>query len=896
MKRIEKVYRRLAELTQEHGITTAELAGDMGLARPNVSDDLNRLCSEGKVLKEGTKPVLYRAATPQNQQTVLDRFASRFPSLLQAAEQAKAAVLYPPNGMPMLILGETGTGKSLFASLVHEFAEETADTGSMPFFVFNCADYADNANLLVSWLFGARKGTWTGADTDREGILEKADGGFLFLDEIHRLPPEGQEMLFSFLDHGTFRRLGDTDMKRHATVRIIAATTENPDSVLLKTFTRRIPMIIRMPSLDERGIDERLELIQTFYSEEARRLNKSVYVSVNSIRSLLGYRCQNNVGQLKADIQLLCARAYSDFVSHKKETIQIVTANLPGYIKEGLFSETAHREIWHKLNDIGSRFCTFRPDRKEGESFFEKNDSSSIYELIDMRMREMQAGGLSEWEIRSNLDSCVGAYFARVCNHQEENEAAVMNLAEPDTAKAIAEIIPAAEKRLKRTFPPQLRAGIEMHIMTAIRRIKSGRSIVNPEFDKIRQTHPEEFAAAADALNKIDHICEVSMPLEEAGFLCLFFIENDAGKKAVREHPVSVIVMMHGESSAGSMAQVCNDLLKIQAVTGIDVPLIETPQNAWTRLKTWITSRNQTTDILLLVDMGSLTNLGKLVESELHLKCRTVTMVSTLHVLQAGRKASEGFPLDTIYRDVLDIRDTFISEPAENPPARYCTINYIITICTTGEGSALIMKDQLVSRLKFDQSQILVRNLGMTGEEDILSRLHVLEETGRILFLVSPFHFEVEIPCFTLEEAVSPDGIARMQKIIDRENIFNKMITAYREFFTAVKTEEAFPAARSFIGITEIKAGIKFQENVLIGIFCHVACMIERLRKGSAVYSFENKEEFIAGRKQLYGIIRESAESIETQFSVSIPDDEICYLASFFHPDNCISKKNEEQL
>jgi len=74
--------------------------------------------------------------------------------------------------------------------------------------VFNCADYANNPELLMSHLFGYAKGAFTGADNEKEGVIDQANGGMLFLDEIHRLPPEGQEMIFYFMDHGTYSRLG----------------------------------------------------------------------------------------------------------------------------------------------------------------------------------------------------------------------------------------------------------------------------------------------------------------------------------------------------------------------------------------------------------------------------------------------------------------------------------------------------------------------------------------------------------------------------------------------------------------------------------------------------------------------------------------------------------------
>ena len=85
--------------------------------------------------------------------------------------------------------------------------------------------------------------------------MEKAQNGVLFLDEIHRLPPEGQEMLFMLLDKGEYRKLGANETSKDARVLIIAATTENLESSLLQTFLRRIPMTITMPSLEDRSID-----------------------------------------------------------------------------------------------------------------------------------------------------------------------------------------------------------------------------------------------------------------------------------------------------------------------------------------------------------------------------------------------------------------------------------------------------------------------------------------------------------------------------------------------------------------------------------------------------------------------------------------------------------------
>ncbi len=184
----------------------------------------------------------------------LDQLVGYDGSLQIPIQQAKAAMLYPSGGLHVLLLGETGVGKSLFAEALYHFSKKANVLKSTaPFIRFNCADYADNPQLVMSHIFGVKKGAYTGADHDRTGLIKQADKGILFLDEIHRLSPQGQEMLFTYIDKGIFRKLGETEHEEKAQVRIIAATTEDPQSCLLKTFTRRIPMTIMLPSLKRAG-------------------------------------------------------------------------------------------------------------------------------------------------------------------------------------------------------------------------------------------------------------------------------------------------------------------------------------------------------------------------------------------------------------------------------------------------------------------------------------------------------------------------------------------------------------------------------------------------------------------------------------------------------------------
>lgn len=207
--------------------------------------------------------------------------------------------LAAPQDYPLLITGETGTGKNVVARAVHY---KGADPGA-PFVSINCAAIPEN--LVEAELFGYEKGAYTGAVTGRKGVFEIADGGTLLLDEIGAMPLHLQSKLLGVLDDGKVKRLGGQTLIP-ANVRVIAATNANLETMIAeKTFREDIyyrlsVLRIHIPPLRERPGDIPL-LCNLFIDQNARGRNSILPDA--EVKKLMNYQWPGNVRELKNIIE-----------------------------------------------------------------------------------------------------------------------------------------------------------------------------------------------------------------------------------------------------------------------------------------------------------------------------------------------------------------------------------------------------------------------------------------------------------------------------------------------------------------------------------------------------------------------------------------------------------------
>ncbi|RII36443.1 sigma-54-dependent transcriptional regulator [Clostridium chromiireducens] len=888
------------EIKNKRGITAAELGSFMGLDRTNISRYLNKLYKENRVTRKEGRPVAFSSIKDEKQEKSLNKdkqdgirnnndslevLVGSEQSLKLPIQQAKAAILYPPRGLHTLILGETGVGKSLFAEAMYRFAKESNMIyQNAPFVRFNCADYADNPQLVVAQIFGVKKGAFTGADSEKEGLLKKADGGIFFLDEIHRLSPQGQEMLFTFIDKGYFRQLGDTEKKIKAEVQIIAATTEQPQSFLLKTFTRRIPMTIVLPPLRERKLEERYYLLNEFIIAESLRLGQSIYISKNAVISFLLYDCPNNIGQLKSDIQLSCAKAFLNYKVNKGNFILVDQADLQPRVQKGLMKIREYRKeidsIAKNMTDI-LRFSN--EDKLLKKLEFEVNqeetsESKSFYSIVESKMEDLKNKGIDQSRINDILNIDLEKYFKKyirtISKSFKKDE--IAKVVDFKVATVVENMLAVASEKLHREFEQKVFFGLSLHLQGSIERITLGKKIYHPKLNVIRVQYREEFSVAMEIIKLVEKEFNLDVPLDEIGYITMFLSECDDDSNEQLEEKVGILVMMHGISTASSMAEVANSLIGEEYVQALDMPLTMKAESMLEKAKEKVREMNNEKGILLLVDMGSLINFGNIISNELGIKIKTIDMITTLTVIEAGSKALNGRNLDSIYNSCRDIGRASIQIAKEDYKEDKDLI--IITTCFTGEGAAERIKERLSFNLK-NIEKVKIVPLDILDKEDFLAKVSKLKERYIILAVVGTMNIFIEgVPFIPAQDVFVEQGIGCLDQLINCEYDFLKVQKALINEIKNLNCIKLVSCIREVIEKIQESLEIKVQHDAQVGMLIHMSFLVDRLKNGGKEILFKNLKGYKEENSKEFSEIKKALKAFEETYDIKIGDDEVAYI------------------
>jgi transcriptional regulatory protein LevR len=295
--------------------------------------------------------------------------------------------------------------------------------------------------------------------------------------------------------------------------------------------------------------------------------------------------------------------------------------------------------------------------------------------------------------------------------------------------------------------------------------------------------------------------------------------------------------------------------------------------------------------------MGSLANYSWELERELRVQVRCISMVSTSYVIEAGRKALLGYSLQDVFEDTRELATRMMSKIADKSPnqpeknrskATPGPQLYLLTVCTTGEGSARILENHLLKNLDRKGGLCEIVSLQISSNQEFLEQVENLSVAGRIIGVVSAFSTAVSAPHFKLSSVMAAPGLEALQKHIDTEALFIRI---------GNNMQQTFPGLGSGGGVWRIRDMIEricraldthLDSETLIGLFCHICCMLDRLGQGEKVGQFPDVEGWMQKYPQEITLVREEYDRLANSYQTVIPLSEVCFILMFFKKETLL--------
>ncbi len=303
--------------------TTQEIARCVSVSRNLASQYLNELVREGLVVKVGSRPVYYlhrhnlerylqvRIERPSyaGVEELLSLRGSRAArdferavghdlSLSSVIGQMRVAMEYPPCGLPVLVMGASGTGKTYLVKLMLEYGKDAGllDPGA-GLTAIDCARYLLDPERIVADYLGT---------PEEPGLIERAKGGLLLFKNIDALPLSQQEYLFT---HALFAARAEQGSPERG-LRFVFSSSLPADAARAAELRHRLPVVVRVPSLRERTPEERAQITLRFLKDEGRRMGVDVLVSRGAFSCLVNGSYEDNISELRRSVTNSCAEAY----------------------------------------------------------------------------------------------------------------------------------------------------------------------------------------------------------------------------------------------------------------------------------------------------------------------------------------------------------------------------------------------------------------------------------------------------------------------------------------------------------------------------------------------------------------------------------------------------------
>lgn len=883
--------------TQKLNSDSATLGERLNISRSLASQYLNEYFKDGTFIKISTRPVYFLDRKTLEKNFRIELKNNEFydvnelielvekgllaqKSFLQAighdtslaycVMQCQSAIKYPPNGLPILLYGEHGVGKTYLSHLIYQYAlEERIIPANAKLVFLDEARKDGHSESDIQKIFGSIRYQGDKKFLE-EGLLAKANNGILVIDNAESLSEQCYSQLMNYMKSGEY--VIENGGVFHSSTRLVMTSCVDPKENISSLFLHNVPILCEIPSLEERPLEDKEAFIIYFLKKEEENLGKSIRISNKAFSALIEGHYKNNIEELISCIKTSCANAYLSNTQSQKY-LEIYLYHLPvSVINTGLLEPedeevmiTVNQYIHHGVDSkVLGYFDYMIALYKEYEkgSFTDKQFSEKCFEGMN------QYYDYIVFE-KKYTNPRISAYEKMILNIFEDMLDQYDIYIPANCAFVIARII----YSYMQTY-----SGIRSWEL-------KNKEVIKQLLNCLKKHFKAEANVAIDVQLKIKQMLDIELNLMNLAFLIL---NIQFYNREMNRYSYNCMVLAHGYSTASSIADAANKLVSSHVMDAIDMPLNTSVDELVIALRKYIRRSNQNKDLILMVDMGSLEDIGNQIKDIANIRIGVINNVSTKLAVNIAYKVKQGLEIEEIFSSIIEEThfDTKIINNAVRKKA-------ILFTSETGETAAervvQLFKNSLprpvdISIFTYDYYR-LAKNL---DEDEIFRQYDVIFVAGTIQLPL------IKVPYVSLEDVIAFKDIDRISSTLcqyfseEEAEQFNKNLVKnftlenVMNYLTILNPDKLITYIEAALTQLQKLLGIMLLNKSMVGMYIHISCLVERLitkeesSKKLADVSLLSKEE-----KHFVKMFNESFTDLLNHYRVEIPLNEILYLYEY---------------
>lgn len=872
------------KMIREH-CTTIALSQELVISRSLASQYLNELVREKKLIKINERPVLFinRFVAEQmaghkfaeegfddfsdfrnkikNKQKNFRKAVGFDRSLKECICRVKMAINYPGKGLPVIIYGNPGCGKSFLAELIKEYLLDKEEiTEEQCMIIHKNLIKNSEDGYFERKLFGEVERIDNGKVAIRKGAIESVESGLLILDDIEDLNVQCQGMLIQYLDTGDYSRIGMPGKTLHGKAKIVLITSRSPQQIFEEHFLSRFPVIVEIPDLKNRTLQEKIELIIYFLKQEALKSGMQIKISKEAVYDLVEQCASMEVFTLQQKVKTILANKLQDTDS----IIQIVS------------KDVNHDSIYIRGQEEPEFLDSFiNEDSKKLEEF--ALEIVNCYSSLQEKKTDVWKERLLD--VHRRLNDYVVFQFEYIEKELKIIEKNIQNIAEHLRIQYNLDLDSYVQKLFARYC--YIDSYMIYHPLSQIYEFHN-------EMDELKNIFPVEIKFLHD-------ISEVARQVYDIKFSSLFQImavlDLNLYNKVMMAKPTLALVICHGSSTASSMANVANTVLQEHIFDSIDMPFDTDFQNIVQIVQEYLKNKKKADNLLIAVDTGSLTDIAGSLTNISKFNLGVINNVSTGLLLDIGSKIQQNMKME----DLLENASR----------TNVCTYHFI---SCKKKGKAILFIGENGIDMADQMKELFERNMPKATELKFIScdyaslkkeKLnHFLFQEYDIIFMEGIFNPEIpEIPFFLLGEIVNFDVKKEMGECLspyltpqELEQFYQNLVTNFSlenlvDSLTILNPTKLLNAVVEAVKEMSLRTKCTFHEHTLIGLYVHTCCFVERMVTKTPIVTYPNLSDFQSEKQHFIEIVNESFQKLKMQYHIQIPDSEVGYIYDYVKED-----------